>query len=365
MKNCKILAAAAMMLAAVSCGQKATISGTVDGAKDDQLVVKKLDVNVYSVLDTIKTNANGAFSYSLEVKKGQPEFVYIFRNDTRVAGLLLETGEKAVVKADTLGNYSVEGSEGSEKLLQVDKSTARYISDLSNASDRTEIAKIYIDHYRANIKFLMENPFSLTTVPVIFERIGDNYTLSRPTDVLIINNVLDSLKTVYPESRYVKALEKESARRAQIMELDSQLTKAKEASYPDLNLPDIKGQRKALSEVDSKVILLHFWDGSNNAHKMLSVDTMLPLYNEYHSRGFEIYSVCISDSKADWATSVNSQKLPWINVCDGLGVNSPAVVAYNLATLPTTYLIANGELILDPIKGEAGLRKVLDRYLRQ
>ena len=45
-----------MLSAAVlaSCGHKAEISGSVAGAPDSEIIVKQLDVNVYSVLDTIK-----------------------------------------------------------------------------------------------------------------------------------------------------------------------------------------------------------------------------------------------------------------------------------------------------------------------
>lgn len=71
-----LIAAAALMLA--SCADKAKISGTLDGVHNGQLTVKQLDVNKFTILDTIKTNGEGNFNYSVPVKKGQPEFVYLF-----------------------------------------------------------------------------------------------------------------------------------------------------------------------------------------------------------------------------------------------------------------------------------------------
>ena len=327
MRSYKILAAAAAALALASCAQEAKISGKIEGAGDSRIVVRQLDVNVYSVLDTIKTKADGSFSYSVPVKKGQPEFIYLFRGDTRIAALLLESGEKAVVSADTLGNYSIEGSEGSTKLAEVDKAYADFIkSMLAAGNDGPKMAKAYLDHYRASVRYVMSNPYSMTTIPVLYE---------------------------------------EAARRMKILEIDGMIRTAEERSYPDITLPDIKGERRALSAVDAKVVLLHFWDATDAAQKMLNIDTLLPVWKEYHDRGFEIYAVCVSPDKAAWGSVVNSQKLPWINLNDGLGAASPAVVTYGVTSLPNSLLIVDGQLSTEPVKGAAGLRKVLDRELRR
>ena len=367
MRNYRILAAAAAALSLAACSQSAKISGTVEGAADSQIVVKQLDVNVYNVLDTIKTRPDGSFSYSVPVSEGQPEFVYLFYKDTRIASLLLEKGESARVSADTLGNYSVEGSEGSASLAEVDKAYADFVGEMvSSAGSGPDMAKAYLKHYRESVKYVMAHPYSLTTIPVLYETIGEGTSIfNQPTDALLFRNAADSLKTVYPESRYVKALDKEAARRMQLLELDSKLRVAEEREYPDLVLPDINGERKALSSVDAKAVLLHFWDATDAAQKMLNIDTLLPIWNEYHKLGFEIYAVCVSADKAEWGSIVKSQKLPWINLNDGLGTNSTALATYGVSSLPNSILIVDGKLNTEPIKGEAGLRRLLDKSLRR
>ena len=135
-------------------------------------------------------------------------------------------------------------------------------------------------------------------------------------------------------------------------------------SHSDLVLPDIRGEKKALSEVDAKVILVHFWDAADAAQKMFSIDQLLPLYEQFRGRGFEIYSICVTPDKPEWASSVLAQKLPWINVNDGLGAASPAVITYNVDTLPYSFLIIDGELNTKPVGGLEGLRKELARLLR-
>ena len=88
------------------------------------------------------------------------------------------------------------------------------------------------------------------------------------------------------------------------------------------------------------------------------------LYEDYHSKGFEIYQAAIDPDKAGWAQVVKQQNLPWISVCDGLGADSPYVVTYNLQALPATYIIADGELVDGQVVDEKSLRKLLDKLLK-
>ena len=112
MKNCKLIfAAAAVLMAASSCADKAQIKGKLSGAPDAEVVVTQLSGSSFNVLDTVKTDAAGEYSYKMKIEAGQPEFVYIFKGDTKVASLLLQKGDKVKVVSDTLGQYSVEGSE--------------------------------------------------------------------------------------------------------------------------------------------------------------------------------------------------------------------------------------------------------------
>ena len=366
MRNCsKLLWVAVAALSLSACAEKAVVRGTLADAPGSKIVVKRLDVNTYRNIDTLKTGKDGSFRFDVKVAAGQPEFVYLFYGDTRVAGLLLEKGEKAVVHADTLGHYTVEGSEGSAELAKVDKTYADFITALTAKADEpTEMTKLYIQHYRECVRYVLTHPFSLTTVPVFFEQLGDSPVFSQDTDAILFRQGADSLKTVYPDSRYVKALEKEADRRMHILELGSRIENAEEVTFLDINLPDTRGEKRSLRAVDAKVILVHFWDETDPAQKMLSLDTLLPIYEKYHPRGFEIYSVCVSSDKPEWASSVLAQKLPWINVCDGLGGASPAVITYNITDLPTSFLIVNGEISTTPIGGVEGLQKELARLLR-
>lgn len=382
MKSCRIFEAAALLVMAVSvvsCGKSARISGSVKDLQKGDVIVKLLNVNTYNVLDTITSDASGHFSYKLKMEKGQPEFVYLFHNDTKIASLLLEGGDKVSVSADTLGNYSVSGSEESQKLAQVEKDFADFTAGFTALADklstldassaeaaelRRQMGKSYTDYYRSRVKYIMENSHSMTVIPVLYQTVGANLPVfGQVTDAIHFKNVCDSLSSVYPDSKYVKSLESEAKRRTELLSLNVRLQNAPQLSYPDLELPDVNSEKIKLSEVKAKVVLVHFWSAADAAQKMFNLDVLKPIYRDFHSKGLEIYQVALDADKAMWARTVKDQKLDWINVCDGLGANSPAIVLYNLGKLPVTFVISDGELVNESLSDEASLRRLLNKLL--
>ena len=366
-------AAAVAAVAFTSCCRSARIEGTLADAPESQVIVKLLDVNKYKVLDTVKTDIHGKFSYKTSIEAGQPEFIYLFHNNTRIASMLLQRGDKVQVTADTLGTYSVTGSDETLKLMEVEKDEADFENKFMAASARLndldpssaeaiqlkkDISAQYIAYYRSRVKYILQNSHSLTSIPVLYQNIGESLPVfGQITDAIHFRNICDSIQTVYPESKYVKALDKEATRRHQMLSLNARIQSADESAFPDIELADINGKKVKLSSMDSKVVMIYFWSSSDAAQKMFNQDVMKPVYNEFHSKGFDIYSVAADADKAAWASVVKSQKLPWTNVCDPAG---STLGLYNVTSLPMVYFICDGALVSAPqVKDAASLRKFI------
>lgn len=374
----EILLVALIAAAAVSCSHNATVNAVVEQAPATDIVVKALDINRYQVLDTVRTDDNGRMTYKVPLKKGQPEFIYLFHGDVKVASLLLEVGDKVDVVADTLGTYSVSGSLESEKLAQVEKANSQEIArlraltaKLSGASDaeqaaiRAEITKEYVAYYRYCVKYVMENSHSLTCVPVLFQTLDQNLPVfGQVTDAIHFGAICDSLASVYPDSKYVKALRTEAENRRNYMELNVKLKDAQQINYPDIELPDVNGEKVKLSSLTSKVVLIQFWSASQAEQKMFNLDVLKPLYDKYHSRGFDIYQVSLDVDKAVWASVLKKQQLPWTNVCDSRGVQSPYAGLYNLQNLPSMFILNEGALVDGKVVDDKSLDKLLGSLLK-
>jgi len=382
MRNSRIVFIAIATLAVAglsSCTRSARINGTLADAPGSDVIVKLLDINKYQVLDTIKTDKDGAFFYRVKIAKGQPDFVYLFYGNTKIASLLLDRGDNVKVTVDTLGSYSVEGSEESNKLQEVENdysdfmakfaATTMQLNGLEPASEQAkaiqkDLSRQYVDYYRSRVRYILQNSHSLTVIPVLYQKINENFPIfSQATDALYFKSVVDSLKTVYPESKYVSALQKEAQTREKNLSMGIRLKDASQLGYPDLTLPDIKGKDVRLSDVKAKVIMLYFWTASDAANKIFNMDVLKPLYEAYHDRGLEIYQVGIDSDKTGWAEVVKNQGLDWINVCDGLGSQSPAVTLYNLSKLPIAYFIKDGVLVDKPAVGKAAIKARIDSLL--
>lgn len=373
----KIILAAAAVLGLAACSHTAIVKGVVADAPSSEVIVKLLNVNQYQVLDTVKTDAAGNFACKVEVAKGQPEFVYLFYGNRKIASLLLEAGDKVSVQTDTLGSCTVEGSEESLKLASVEadfaaaKSAMVSISDKMLSADaeqagelRNQLGKAYIDYYRSRVVYVMNNSRSLTVVPVLFQNLTETLPVfGQATDAIHFTNAADTLETVYPDSKYVKALRKEAHRRVSQMELAAKLSTAQEVNYLDIELPDIKANKVKLSDVHKKVTLVYFWTASDAAQKMFNLDVLAPVYEKYHDKGFEIYQVSLDVDNGLWARVVREQKLSWTNVSDISAGASRYVLAYNLTELPNAFLIGGDGMSGAKISDAASLSAAIEKAL--
>lgn len=373
----KIILAAAAVLGLAACSHTAKVKGVVSDAPSSEVIVKLLNVNQYQVIDTIKTDAAGKFACKVEVAKGQPEFVYLFHGDRKIASLLLEAGDKVSVRTDTLGACTVEGSEESLKLASVEadfaaaKASMKSLSEKVLSADaseaaalREQLSKAYVDYYRSRVMYVMHNSRSLTVVPVLFQQLTEALPVfGQTTDAFHFASAADTLEMVYPDSKYVKALRKEAQARVSQLELLSKLSSAKQVNFLDIELPDNKAMKIKLSDVHKKVTLVYFWTASDAAQKMFNLDVLAPVYEKYHDKGFEIYQVSLDVDNGLWARVVREQKLPWINVSDISAGASRYVLAYNLTKLPSAFLIGGDGMSGAKISDAASLSAAIEKAL--
>lgn len=373
----KIVFAAAVVLGLAACSHTAKVKGVVADAPSSEVIVKLLNINQYQVLDTVKTDASGKFSCKVQVKKGQPEFVYLFYGNRKIASLLLEAGDKVTVHSDTLGVSAIEGSEESLKLASVEADFAEAKASMKSLSEkvlsadvseaaalREQLAKAYVDYYRSRVSYIMQNSRSLTVVPILYQYLSETLPVfGQATDAIHFTNAVDTLEMVYPDSKYVKALRKEAQSRVSQMELLSKLSSAKQINFLDIELPDNRAKKVKLSDVHKKVTLVYFWTASDAAQKMFNLDVLAPVYEKYHDKGFEIYQVSLDVDNGLWARVIREQKLPWVNVSDISGGASRYVLAYNLTKLPSAFLIGGDGMSGAKISDVASLSAAIENAL--
>ena len=360
--------AVVLLMALTSCqSSKVKISGRFVGTEAKMVYLEQSTVLEQQIIDSVALNDQGSFTLRLEsVSPTSPSLYHIVYDGNRIP-LLLQGGDNISINSagNALRNYTVEGSKESELVhafnheyvegvVELNQIMSQLTANDLTESQRHELAVQYTkrknDIKRAQVRFIVENKGSVAAVYALYQRLpGDANLFNGDSDVIYYRTVADALEENYPDSHYLPLL------RSQIARMDAQislLSQVSEASFPDISQPDMYGKTQNLSELEGKVILLHFWSATIGNSNALNAD-LKDVYQKYHDKGFEIYQVAVDTSKALWINTVQQQQLPWISVCDFQGSNSPAVGAYNVTALPTNFLIdRSGNIAGKNLRGE-------------
>lgn len=326
----QILAIMAAGLLAGCSGNGVTIRGEIEaGGADRTIVVERIVPAGARFVDSVRTDRQGKFNLFLEQSEKTPEFYSLRMVGGGSIPLLTEAAEKIVLRiADSTGAaYEVTGSEGSVLVQQ-----ANDILREENPIARKQAAAIFISQHTG----------SMAAIVPLYQIAADGSFLftDDATDVVYFRMVSDSLNARYPGSPYALALAADvrsfdnvaAAGRMVEANLDNVV------SFPDLDMPDVLGKRRKLSELTGKVILLSFTASNLPELKILNRE-LAEVYEKYAPQGFEVYQVSLDANKAQWIGSVAEQRLPWISVCDLQGGDSPAVRLYNVRKIPANFLI--------------------------
>ena len=362
---------AVLLCLAVSCSKPAAkVNLNLKEGVSTNVELYKLDVNRLSFVDSLNTDKAGRLNYRIALSDAKnPAFYYFYHNATKLAGMVVSDGDRISISADTLGRYEVEGSDDCRLLKEMDGRLAENIAKMERIlaeapeDENAQLSRIYIDHKRALMRQVIENPFSITSAAALFQKFNDQlYVFQEPTDIYIFKNIRDSLATRYPDNPYVAALTKTIDERKNFDDLAAMINEKAVVGIPEIEMNDINGQPNKISDLNGQVILLSFWSTSQDEHTIFNQE-LVPIYDKYHSRGFEIYQICV-DEKPVWANIVRNQNLPWICVNDGLGINSPAVAAYHLNSIPPMFIIGrDSDILAKDVYDPAVIESIIQKNL--
>lgn len=353
---CTLALMAAML---TSCNNKKFhINGTVTEAKDSVLYLENMSLDGPVVVDSVKLDDKGAFSFSGKAPDA-PEF-YRLRIAGQIINLSVDSTETVDVKASypsMATGYTVDGSAECATirelaLKQIDLQN-RVIAVQNNPNlgydlTRDSIGK-FVAAYKEDIKrnYIYKAPMRASSYFALFQTLG-NMLIFNPRenadDVKVFAAVATSWDTYHPDALRGKNLHNiaiEGMKNVRIMRnkmaaQNIDASKVNVSNIIDISLLDNQGNRRSLTDLKGKVVMLDFHVfGSNGSTKRIM--EMRELYNKYHDRGFEIYQVAFDPDEHFWKTQTAA--LPWISVRDPQGLQSQNLAAYNVSSIPTFFLI--------------------------
>lgn len=380
----KISIFALSLIALCGCNNnQVTVEGEFAACPNETVILERVSEGGGIVADSVATSNLGAFKIKVSLPEGEPTF-YNLRCGERNIPLILASGEKVEVKSIPclIDGYTIRGSKESELVKEVknimgfgvaklDSMTTLY-NQTKNKKTQELINKDYTAEYynikREQIGFIVKNAGSLAAIYALNQRIpGDDVLFGSNNDIIYFRLVAEEVAKNYPTSPYLVGLQATIDQYDQQVALADKINKALSeapANFPEVELPDMYGKKQSLTAAQQgKVLLLDFWSlGDQNA--TFRNAELKEIYAQYKDKGFEIYQVSVDTSKPAWVEGVQTQKLPWISVCDFKGANSIAVQLYGVVSIPQNFLLdREGNIVAMNAYGD-DLKKELARLMK-
>lgn len=350
---------AALITAALfsACSSKTAIQlqGQIEGATPESTVIlNRLNFSQETLIDTLEIKEGGSFTYTFEPAGPQPDYFYCYSDNVRVANLILKQGDK-VSFTTSMSNPSQQKVEGSDETLLLQEATSKFAAATSTfdslyalyegaTGDRQkelnqELGRVFVKYKQDAIRFMFTHPYSFANTTVTFQTFpGSLFVFSDSKDGPLLRRIYDSLLVAYPNSAYVEAVSERAKSLERSLMMEIALENVEVADFPDVCAPDMMAKNVCLSSLKGNTIVLSFWS-SQNVDMRLENQELLECYDKYVDKGLVVYQVALDTDKSLWAAAVREQQLPWINVCDGLGVYSPSVTTYGITEVPAFFLI--------------------------
>ena len=362
-----ICAMAALTMLATACkdkGEQFEINGRIAEADGKTLYFEAVTLNGIEALDSTRLDEDGQFCFQ-GTRPFNPEF-YRLRIDRQIVNLSVDSTETIHVEAelpDMGTDYEVEGSGNCQTLKEINNkliALQQSIKDITNdkaltLGEQERLVHEKINLYKNEMKmhYIMENPASAPAYFALFQTVNGSLIfnpISNPDDIKFVGAVATAWDANYPGTSRTENLHniaiqgmKNTKRPTPVSLEDIDPGKISAAGIIDIELPDIHGKNRKLSDIRNKVVLLDF-----TAYSLPSsqerIMQMRGLYDKYSSLGFDIYQVSIGPDEHYWKTAC--EHLPWTCVYESRGEASGYLGSYLVRRLPTYFLInRHGDLV--------------------
>ena len=362
-----ICAMAALTMLATACkdkGEQFEINGRIAEADGKTLYFEAVTLNGIEALDSTRLEEDGQFCFQ-GTRPFNPEF-YRLRIDRQIVNLSVDSTETIHVEAelpDMGTDYEVEGSGNCQTLKEINNkliALQQSIKDITNdkaltLGEQERLVHEKINLYKNEMKmhYIMENPASAPAYFALFQTVNGSLIfnpINNPDDIKFVGAVATAWDANYPGTSRTENLHniaiqgmKNTKRPTPVSLEDIDPGKISAAGIIDIELPDIHGKNRKLSDIRNKVVLLDF-----TAYSLPSsqerIMQMRGLYDKYSSLGFDIYQVSIDPDEHYWKTAC--EHLPWTCVYESRGEASGYLGSYLVRRLPTYFLInRHGDLV--------------------
>jgi peroxiredoxin len=316
------------------------------------------------VLDTLEIKSNGDFTFEFD-SIGTPTFYELNLYGQRVVKLALYK-ENVDVKFNFSdpNSLQIEGSQDSKEMLKLEKLMESYQVQVNQLNERyyeamsknnaEAIRQIQLDAMNLESQQVVKVKEMIESMGNSFASLAAVGLLNPQNDFPFIDALITKLNENYPGTIAILKMKQQ---------LDEMRALAVGQVAPDIVLPDPSGKTTKLSDLKGKYVLIDFWAAWCKPCRQENPN-VVRLFNQYNSKGFEVFGVSLDRSREDWVKAIADDRLTWTQVSDLQYFNSAAAVLYQIQAIPATYLVdPDGKIIAKDLRGpslEAKLAELFD-----
>lgn len=326
-----------------SCGKKSdtnyNIEGKLDNLSVNNIYILKEVTNDSLVLDTIKVEKKGEFTFKGTVH--EPTMLSLFIGEGTVpVRMLVEPGYNVKVKGDALQSDLIEVKGGTVnddinefkvKNASLLQSKHRILSKNENL-DPAELKNINLQLARNIREYVEKNPTKIAGVILMNEYSINNTSAEQlGEDVELLKGAAANFYLTTQLKAYYDKIK----------------VSAIGAVAPNIELKNIKGKTVKLQDFKGKPVLLIF-DLKNSPTDTDYFDKLKSSRKKLKGK-VEFVSIVIdeNDKKPDPKTVEIANSLDWTVLLDGKKWNSKEVKKYNVTSAPYMILVSSEGLIED------------------
>jgi peroxiredoxin len=314
-----------LILLFFSCNQKSntefSLTGKTKGIENGTMIyLDNADSQNIDLIDST-TIENNSFTFNTKLPNS-PLQVALWTDDEHYRFLWLENNKMTFDASQTdFENATVTGSE-EENLAQ---------------PLRIELEKLSEeDQRKRELEFIEKHPNSIVSAEILS-------LYSTSFDKTKTKKLFDKFSEQNKKSKYGKIIDT-------YIKLNGGPKTGEQ--FIDFEMVDQNGKLKKLSNLKGKTILLDFW-ASWCAPCRKENPNLVKIYNNFKSKGFEIFAVSLDENKENWLKAIKNDNLNWYHVNDLKGNGNKASLIYGVEGIPDSFLIdENGIIIARDLRGK-------------
>lgn len=364
MKNIIAIVSILFSLAACTNKEQFVLNGKINNAGDLKKVYlyegsARIDSAFLSESDEFRFKRSAIEPRILTLDVGEHQYLFILTN-----------GEKVKFETDLENkpsNYSVSGSDGSERIKALSLIRSKYESisaeieeefskKIKDAPEQEEVIReeslakfqnMLKDSGTETLAFAEQNKDNLAGFYAMLSLDGGMYEAE-------MIHYADEIRDRFPGNAAVQAFINQMA------ELKA-VTVGQKA--PDFESITPQGKSVKLSDFKGHYTLVDFW-ASWCAPCRVENPNIVEQYHLYKDKGFTVFGVSLDDSRSAWLKGIKDDKLEWTHVSELLRWNSEIAQLYKVNSIPASFLIGpDGNILAKNLRGKA-LRDFLAENLQ-